>query len=426
MKALAVFLFGMAVTTCLAAAPLQASSQQIKIQDQQLNLDDVVQTALGKNPGVESARRRFEALKHRIPQERSLPDPMLTIGWAGDPVPFKLQKGDPSSARTINPSQQFPYPGKLKLRADIADKEAQAVYWDYEEARRSLVVKVKTAYFEYFFATKALAIAQKNQELLQKLLKIAEARYRVGKGIQQDVLRAQVELSRLLQRITILTQQRQTAIVRLNTLMFRAPEDELDLPGDVRATGLDPSLEELYASAEKNDTGLQREQKMIERSEVAIALAKRDYLPDFNVGYLYQQRPGMPDMHGMSFGINIPIFYRTKQRERVAQVGEELVSNQRGWDDRKTTLFFEVKEQYLTAKASDELIRLYSKAIIPQSSLALESSIAAYEVGNVDFLSLIASFSTVLDYETEYYREVTNYQQALARLEPLTGLELTK
>lgn len=426
MKTLVVFLFGMAISVCLAGQEQPVGPQVPIDPSQPVELVAVVQAALEKNPGVEGVRRRYEALKHRIPQERTLPDPTVTVGWVGSLAPFKTQQGDSSSARTINPSQQIPYPGKLRLRADLADKEAQAAYWDYEETRRRLVADVKAAYFEYFYATKALAITEKNQGLLQKLLKIAEARYRVGKGIQQDVLRAQVELSRLLQRITILRQRRQTAAVRLNTLMFRPPEGFLGPPAEVRASELSATLEELYASAETNDPRLHREQKLIERGEVAVALAKRDYLPDFSVGYVYQQRPGFPDMHGMSFGINIPIFYRTKQREKVAQVSEELNANQRIRDDRKTTLFFELKEQYLAAKASDELIRLYAKAIVPQSSLALESSIAAYEVGSVDFLSLITGFTTVLDYETEYYREVANYQEALARMEPLTGLELTK
>lgn len=424
MRILAICLLGLGSASCFG---LQVpTTQGAPIQDSRLELETVVSTALEKNPGVESARRRVEAFKHRIPQERTLPDPTVTVSWVGDPVPFKLQRGDPSSARMISPAQQFPYPGKLRLRADLADKEARAAYWDYEEVRRKLVADVKTAYFDYFYSTKALSIAEKNQDLLQKLLRIAEARYRVGKGIQQDVLRAQVELSRLMQRITVFKQQQRTAMVRLNTLMFRTPEDPLPPPANVTVTALTASLSVLYQQAEENDTRLHREQAMIERSELAIALAKRDYLPDFSASYLYQQRPGMPDMHGMSFGINVPIFYRTKQRERVAQASEDLVATQRGHDNRKTALFFEVKEQYLAAEASGELIRLYSSAVVPQSSLALESAIAAYEVGNVDFLSLITSFTTVLDYETEYYREIANHQQALSRLEPLTGMELAK
>ena len=417
---------GIGMSVSLAAALQSGSAAAAPTAPPRLQLAFAVETALANNPGVESARRRFEALKHRIPQERTLPDPTVTVGWAGSAIPFKTERGDPSSARTLNPAQQIPYPGKLRLRGEIADKEAQAAYWEYENTRRMLVADVKSAFFDYFYAVKALAIAEKNQELLEKLLQIAEARYRVGKGIQQDVLRAQVEVSRLVQRITVLKQQRQTAVVRLNTLMYREPEALLPVPADIQPSELTQSLEELYTIAQANDTGLQREQRMVERSESAIALAKRDYLPDFSVGYMYQQRPGLPDMKGMSIGVNIPIFYRTKQRERVAQTTEELISTQKGREQRKTTLFFELKQQYLAAQASAELIRLYSKAIVPQSSLALESAIAAYEVGNVDFLSLVTSFTTVLDYETEYYREVANHEQALARLEPLIALELVK
>ena len=165
---------------------------------------------------------------------------------------------------------------------------------------------------------------------------------------------------------------------------------------------------------------------MIERDQYAVNLAHKDYLPDFGVSYMYQQRPDLPDMHGFTFTANIPIYYRTKQREGVREAAAQLASSQRSKENQQTELYFAVKQQYLLAKSSEQLLKLYSKAIVPQSSLALESSMASYQVGTVDFLTLLTNFTVVLDYEVSYYRELANYQMALANLEPLVGVELTK
>jgi outer membrane protein TolC len=240
------------------------------------------------------------------------------------------------------------------------------------------------------------------------------------------VLRSQVELSRLRQRLTLLEQEFRTARVRLNTLMARDPEAVLGDPGAVAMSEITYALPTLYQLAGDNDTGLQREQRLIERSQVAVDLARKEYLPDFGVGYMYQNRPLLPEMHGFTFSLNIPIFYKSKQRQGVAEGVRALEAARRSREDRETQLSFEVKQHYLAAKASEELARLYSRAIVPQSSLALESALAAYEVGNVDFLTVLDSFRTVLDYEISYYRELANYQIALARLEPLVGVELTQ
>ena len=408
---------------------VQSPSTQTPAQTGQpssASLDDLIAEAQKKNPGVQSAQRQVEALRHRVPQAKTLPDPNVSVGWAGNITPFSVQKGDPSSNRAITASQTLPYPGKLKLRGEIADREAEAAYWDYEAARRKLVADVKSAYYDYFAAFKAVEITQKNKELLQKLASIAEARYRVGKGVQQDVLRSQVEISLLEQRLTVFDQQLKTAQVRLNTLLYRDPEAPLPQPASFEPAKIEHSLDELYTLAREQDTGLQREQRMIERNQYAINLAQKDYRPDFTVAYMYQQRPDLQDMHGFTVSANIPIFYRTKQREEVREQTAQLASSERSKENRQTELSFAVKQQYLLAKSSEQLLKLYSQGVVPQSSLALESSMASYQVGAVDFLTILTNFTVVLDYQVSYYRELANYQMALANLEPLVGVELTK
>jgi outer membrane protein TolC len=390
-----------------------------------LSLPDVVSEALDRNPAVQSALHAVEAQKHKVPQAKSLPDPEVSVGWMGNLTPFSVQEGDPSSYRGVGVMQSIPYPGKLKLRGDIASQEVQMAQWDYEAVRRRVTADVKAAFYDYFFYDKALGITRKNKELLQKLSSISEARYRVGKAMQQDVLKSQVEISLLLQKITVLEQQRATAQARLNTLMSRPPDSPLPPAANVEPATLNQSLDALYAAAQGQDPGLQREQVAVKRSQLTTNLSRKDYRPDFTIAYMFEQRPMLPDMNGMTFTVNVPVFYKTKQREQLKQAQEEILAAERSRDNRVNEVQFELKQQYLAAQAAKQLLDLYSKAVVPQASLALESSMSAYEVGNVDFVTMLANFTTVLNYEVDYYRELADYQTALARMEPLVGMELT-
>ena len=441
-------IFRLAVGLCLASplmsqtasetsqAPVQAAvstlhhdgqaSAVAAIHGPRVTLQDLVNGALTRNPAIKSAAERFEAQRARVPQARSLPDRTVSGGWMGNITPFSVQRDDPSSYRGLTVAENFPYPGKLKLRGQIADRDAEAAWWDYEQSRRQVVSDVKAAYYSYFYYTKAIAITEKDKDLLVKLENIAEALYKVGKGIQQDVLRAQVEVSRVDQKLIVLRQQEQTARVRLNTLLYRDPESPLPPPAPFTPADFRYTLQELYTLAHQNDPGLERARRLIERNRYAVNLAQKAYDPNFSVGYSYWQRPLLSDMHGLMVGINIPVFYKTKQRQRVIEASHDLISSRRDFDDRWTTVNFEIKQQYLAATASRDLANLYSKAIVPQSSLALESSMSAYEVGKLDFLSMLTNFIDVLDYEVSYYQELSNFQIALARLEPLVGAELTK
>jgi outer membrane protein TolC len=411
------------VPVTLQAPPTGTTSQPAGPSN--VGLDDLVREALQKNPAVQSALHSVEAQRRRVPQAKTLPDPTAGVSWMGNIRPFSVQIGDPSSYRGVEAMQMLPYPGKLKLRGEIASKEADAGSSELEGVRRRVTADVKTAYFEYWFYDKALHTTLKDKDLLTKLSQIAEARYRVGKGIQQDVLRSQVEISLLLQRLTVLQQQRNTSQARLNTLLARSPEAPLPAADNIEPSPLNYSLDDLYRLARQNDPGLHREEQLIERNQLAVNLAQKDYYPDLSVGFMYQQRPMMPDMYGMTFTINVPVFYKSKQREEVKQATEDRLAAESSRDNRQNELNFELKQQYLAAKASDELLRLFSQGVIPQSSLALESSMSAYQVGTVDFLSVVGNFSTVLNYEIDYYRELANYQSSLARMESMVGVDLT-
>src|ERR1017187_1508030 len=211
---------------------------------------------------------------------------MVSVGWAGNITPFSLQKGDPSSNRGVTVSEQFPYPGKLKLRGEIASKEAEAAQADYEAIRRRVSAEVKTAYYDYFYYDRAIQTTERNKVLLEKLSKIAEARYRVGKAMQADVLRSQIEISLLIEKLTILEQQRATAQARINVFLLRSPECPLPPAAEIEPATIRYSLEELYALVADNDTTVLRNRKMVESSQLGVDLAQREYRPDLGVSYM--------------------------------------------------------------------------------------------------------------------------------------------
>lgn len=408
-----------------AQEPDQTNAQAAQVSQPLLQLDDLVKQALAKNPEAESAERTVQALTHRVPQVKALPDPTVAVGWAGSIVPFKTMPGDASSYRGLNLTQQFPLAGKLKLQGAMAQKDVEAAQTDYEAIRRRIAAEVKTAYYDYFFFDKAIKATNQNKDLLEKLSKIAEAQYRVGKAMQQDVLRSQVEISMLTEKLTELERQKATAQARINAYLQQSPETPLAPAAEIEPKVIRYSLDELYGLSLANDTAAERAQKMIERSEIGVTLAQKQYRPDLGVSYMYQQRTAQQDMNGFTFSVNIPVFYRSKQRQAVAEATQDVLSAEKMHENRVNEVRFELKQNYLAAVAADHLITLYSKGIVPQSSLALESSMAGYQVGKVDFLSMLANFTTVLNYETDYYRQLADYLTAIARMESLTGVDIT-
>lgn len=402
-----------------AAARAQQAAEPVR-------LADLLAEAERNHPSLQAETRLIEAKRARIPQARALPDPQLSIGYMGDFAPFKTQAGDPSSSRQFGVMQEFPYPGKRELRGKIAAKDADAQKWNYEAARRRVRAQVEITYYELWAVDKALDITEKNKDLLEKLARIAEEKYKVGKGLQAEVLRGQVEVTRVLQRLTVLRQRRRTFEAALNSLLVRPPESPIGPLAEVNQSVFAYSLDELLREAVENFPEIRRQQELIEQSQLAASLAQKNYYPDFSVGWDYQNRPNLREMYGLRFTVNLPVLYKSKQRQAVKEAAAVLAAARYERESLRTALLFQAKEQYLAARASEELLTLYSKGIVPQSALALESSLVAYQVGALDFLNLVTNFTIVLDYEVNYYEELASYQKALARLEEITGLELTK
>ncbi|RMG55023.1 MAG: TolC family protein [Acidobacteria bacterium] len=412
----------METTQLVRQVAIRAASQAEPV----VSLDELIREALANNPQIQAARRMVDAKRFQIQPARTLPDPVIGFQTMGNLIPPTLQSGDPSSARTISITQPIPFPGKLALKGKMAAMAADAERWQYEQVRREVIAQVKTTYYQLYYVTKAIDIVKKDKDLLEKFERIAEAKYQVGEGIQQDVLKAQVEISRLLDRLTVLEERRDALVAQLNSLLYRPPEAPLGRPAEIRQAEFRYSMDQLYRMALTRFPLLKRQQREIDRHEYAVQLAKKNFYPDFEVGFRYFNRTPMPEMYELMFKAKVPLYFWRKQRPALHSAASELASARKRYDQLTALLYFQLKDRYLAATTAARLVELYGTAIVPQATLALESSVAAYQVGKVDFLTLLNNLITLLDYELKYYESLAEYQKALAELEPFVGIELTR
>ena len=389
------------------------------------DLGKLVQEMLEKNPAVVAARHAVDSKRAMVTAARTIPEPSVSFETMGNLLPPTLQEGDPSSARVLSFTQEIPFPGKLSLQGQIASSEADAELWRYEEVRRDAVAELKTAYFDLFLARKLASVVEKSKGLLAQFAEISQVRYKVGQGAQQDVLKAQVEISRLLDRLAVLQREEETAQVRINTLLYRAPETPIGPLPDVSRPKSEWTLDQLRQKALENNPQVRMSQKEIDRSELGVSLAKKSFYPDFEVGFSWYNRRDSPEMYGLMFKAKIPLYYWRKQRPELESATAGLIAQRRQYDSTLSTLYLRLKEPFLKTRTDSTLLELYGDAIVPQATLALESSISSYRVGSVDFLTLLSNQNTVLEYEMKYYETLVDSCKALVTLEAITGEVLT-
>ncbi|MFZ0960498.1 MAG: TolC family protein [Terriglobia bacterium] len=419
----------LAVGLFCIAVPVWVFSQSVPAREAEtappLSLAKLVEEATERNPEALAARRAVEAKRARIPQAGAWADPTVSLSYGGNALPpFTVMRGDPSSARQLMAEQMIPYPGKTRLRTEIASRDADAETLAYEAVARRVAAAVKQAYFDLAFVDRSLAIVQKDREALEGFEKVTEIRYSVGKAAQQDVLRAQLEITRLAQRATMLTEQGRTLEARLNSLCNVPIDSPVGAPAIVQPSAFVYTQEQLQEAAQANYPVLKQRQTMVDQIRLSVDLARKEERPDFSVGYVYMQRDGLPDMHGITLSTSLPLFRHRKQDMAIAEAAANLESARQMQANELTVLRYQVQQDFLQVQATEQLLKLYSQGIAPQSSLTLESSITSYETGGVDFLNVISNLQAVIDAELDYHLQISNHEKALARLEELTGLNL--
>ena len=400
----------------------------IDVKAEVVKLSSLVEEASENNPVIKASKTKWEASTMRPSQEGSLPNPI--IGGRIKNVSFSdITLGeDPRSDIQAFVSQEIPFPGKLSSKEEIAQQESDAQRWLSDAISRKVIADLKEAYFDWFFIDKLIKITNRNKELLQKFTKIAEVKYEVGMGIQQDVLKAQVEVSGFIERLELLAKRKEIVETKIKRILNRPLDSPLGEPEEITKSELTTTLAEIIDATSEHAPLLKSSSEIVDSREESLKLAKKQYLPDFILGATYFNRDwgngDLDDIWQVSLGLRVPLYYWRKEKFGVREASLDVSQARENYESTKNNLLFQVKDNYITATTAEKLVELYQTGIIPQSTLSLESAISGYQVGNIDFLTLLNNLITLFNFELEYYKQLTEYQKALARIEEIAAIEL--
>jgi outer membrane protein TolC len=405
-------------------------SQQGTAGNSSGHLSALVAEALANNPDLKSAEARWEMTKHKIIPAGSLDDPRLSFALSNYPVDSFAGDETPMTGKEFQLSQMLPFPGKLGSKKAMAELQAQWYRRLYEDARLQLVREVKDAWYQVYFQERAVAITRENIALLEDFTHLTETRYEVGTGLQQDVLKAQVERSKLLDRLFNLQQQHISSLAEFNRLLNRPGDIPLETPSDLEPTRVTGDLQMFVKESRSHRPVFAGYQAMVDRYQAQRKLARLDYYPDVNLWAGYRQREAVPgdpvegtDFASAGFSINIPL-WQGKRRAAVAEADSGVQMALRQLQDLGNRIDFAISDQYAKLTKNRDLVELYKTGIIPQSEQSFEATLSAYQVGDVDFLNLLDSQLTLYRYQIDYHRALSDYQRSVAGLEAAVGKEL--
>ncbi len=389
-----------------------------------LRLVDALAIAREANPMLQAARLRADVAYARIAPAGALPDPQLAFGLVNRQVTDFGSTDERMLKNTVRLVQRFPWPGKLGFSEERAEHLAQAETLEAGETESRLQAQVKSVYYRLAYMDRALSIMEETRELLRDFLQVSSALYSVGAGLQQDVLQAQVAVAQMTEDITVVEQDRLAMAARLNALLGRwatVPVGALELP----STGGElPPVEALMEEAIEQRPALRAARERVLAAEAGYRAARRAVYPDFTLSLEYGQRPDFPDLASLMIGVNIPLWAGSKQLKQR----DEMQAMRAMQEARELNLLNETFAQIAELRAQAERARvlsdLYATSVLPQARAAVESSLSAYRVGNVDYMTLVANEMTVNRYQIESVRLTAEYYRAVAKVEALIGVEL--
>ena len=443
----------MLVGITLLLAPTAIRAQQSARADRfradsSASVDSLVAMALEVSPTIHAAVQRAEAARARIAPAGALPDPMLSAGIMNLSVAGP-GFGDMMTMNTIGVGQRVPYPGKLSLAQRAAELELRAAEARVTAARVDVAAEVRKAYYDLAFLDRSIELIERSQNLLVNLIQVTEARYGVGTGGQQDVLKARVEAARVAEEAVALAEARRARLARLNALLDRPSTTPLTgprvperlaraaVPDDAtrirftsgelgaRAAGSPlPWLEVLQERAVRNSPILAAHEAEIAAQVARVELSRKAHLPDFDISVQYGQRVDRMDMVSIMVSAPIPIHRSSRQDEQVAEARAELAAMQAGHHEMVNRLNADIAGTYAAVERDRARLALFVASIIPQGRAALESATAAFQVGRADFLTLLENETTVYNYETAYFRALADFAKGVAEMERLVGAEV--
>jgi outer membrane protein, heavy metal efflux system len=392
-------------------------------EEKTLGPRDLVNGLMQSNPEIQAARARFDAATKRPSQAGTLPEPTVSYTNFGVGHPFSRLNGSDFAYQAFGVSQELPFPGKLGLASEQAKREAESEQQNYQSVVLSVTARLKVAWYEWLAVQKQIELTRKDRDLLSRFEEIARNRYTVGKGLQQDVLKAQLEVSTVEQQLVMLDEQRQRAEAEIASLLA-VPAVVLRAPGEIQPSSFSLPLEELLR-ATNDSPGVLAEQKMLDASAVGVNRSLKDFRPDFGVDLQWEHTgSNFPDYYMATVHVKIPIYYARKQRYALEESYSRLAEAKHNYRSAQQQAIFQAKDQYLAIQSSERILQLYKTTLLPQAQLTVDSATSAYEVGSVDFLSLLTNLTNLITLERQYYDDVARHEEAIVRLEPIVGREL--
>lgn len=387
----------------------------------EIDVDEYTAEVLRRNPTLAAARHALEAAVARYPQVTALDDPMLGYAIA----PGSIGSDAVDFGQRIELSQRLPWPGKRRLRGDVALSEAEARQEELRTARDELVREAKAAFVRFYFVYRAIEINEVNKAILQEFRRTAETRYAAGTASKQDALQAEVAYDHLLHRGIVLERMRRVAVGRLNALLNRAPTAELPPPPQVLASPGDRRpLEELLDRSLAARPELAALVHRLRGREAALELAHKEFYPDFTVmgGYnsLWQEDDLRPIV---GFGINVPL-QRGRRHGAVDQATAEASRLRAQIAELTAKVALEVQEGYELVVEAEHVVHLYQTELVPAAEENLDAARTEYAAGEIDFLSLLAAERSLMQAQLAYQEALSGYHERHADLERAVGLPL--
>lgn len=395
------------------------------------NLPVMIEAALANNPELKSSQARWRMFASKARQAAALEDPMVMFKLQNllAREPFSFGGKDPQTAKVIGISQQLPFWGKRAIRQEVAQYEADSYKWVIEERKLELTRMVKETWYQLWAVDKKLVIVDKNLKILADFVTIAESKYSVGQGVQQDIFKAGLEKSKVLDMQISLRQQRKSLEANLNYLLYRPGNTHVGTISDFPLPQLSLSSEQLNQASLEKRPQIKSLTTLTNKGQASHRLAQKEFYPDFNLSFEYmfrQEAMGDPGYNMFTLGVtfNLP-FQQERRRAMVAESTSETSMATEELNALKNSISYTINDTLAQLERRKNLVELYKGGIIPQAEQSLESAVISYRVNKVDFLTLLDGRINLFNYEKELYESQAEYMMKLAQLEATIGFDFS-